>query len=124
MKNDINLESWIRARVFNALGADAVNGLSVQEIVDALIASKVDKILSKSIRLTARQREVARLIRDEALSNREIAERIGVTERAVKAHVGKICISLGVPGRIGILAILRLPLDSPLRQMKSMLRGV
>ncbi|GHT87109.1 helix-turn-helix transcriptional regulator [Betaproteobacteria bacterium] len=49
--------------------------------------------------LTAREAEVARCIA-AGLSNKEIATRIGVTERTVKAHLGFVFAKLGVRDRL------------------------
>ncbi|GHU15724.1 hypothetical protein AGMMS50225_28990 [Betaproteobacteria bacterium] len=49
--------------------------------------------------LTAREAEVARCIA-AGLSNKEIATRIGITERTVKAHLGFVFAKLGVRDRL------------------------
>lgn len=49
--------------------------------------------------LTVREAEVARCIA-AGLSNKEIATRIGITERTVKAHLGFIFAKLGVRDRL------------------------
>jgi len=51
--------------------------------------------------LTARQLEVARLVA-RALSNKEIASRLGLSERTVEGHVEQICNRLGFNSRIQI----------------------
>jgi len=49
--------------------------------------------------LTEREREVARAVASGA-SNKEIARRLGITERTVKAHTGAIFEKLGVRDRL------------------------
>jgi len=53
--------------------------------------------------LSAREQEVANLVA-EALSNREIAERLVVSERTVETHVRSILAKLGFGSRTEIAA--------------------
>ena len=55
-------------------------------------------------RLTGREREIVQLLAD-GLSNREIGERLGITERTVKFHVGEILARLGASNRAQAVAI-------------------
>jgi DNA-binding NarL/FixJ family response regulator len=55
--------------------------------------------LARVERLSAREAEVFRQLGD-GCSNREIARRLGITERTVKAHVAQIMIKLGVESRL------------------------
>jgi len=48
--------------------------------------------------LSEREREIARLASD-GLSNRQIAERLVVSERTVENHLYRIFIKLGISGR-------------------------
>jgi two-component system, NarL family, nitrate/nitrite response regulator NarL len=50
-------------------------------------------------RITAREREIAQLLSAGA-SNKEIARRLSVTERTVKAHLTAIFRKLGISGRL------------------------
>ena len=50
-------------------------------------------------RITAREREIAQLLSAGA-SNKEIARKLGVTERTVKAHLTAIFRKLGISGRL------------------------
>ena len=53
--------------------------------------------------LTARQTEVAALVAD-GLTNRELAERLGITERSAESHVERIRLRLGFRSRAQIAA--------------------
>jgi pimeloyl-ACP methyl ester carboxylesterase/DNA-binding CsgD family transcriptional regulator len=53
--------------------------------------------------LTARQSQVAALIA-EGLTNRQIAERLGIEERSAEGHVERIRRRLGVPSRVQVAA--------------------
>ena len=48
--------------------------------------------------LSTREREVVRLVA-RGLANKQIATRLGITERTVKAHLGSIFRQLGVTDR-------------------------
>jgi DNA-binding NarL/FixJ family response regulator len=48
--------------------------------------------------LTAREREVLELVRD-GLANKQIARRLGISERTVKAHLGSVFNAIGVSDR-------------------------
>jgi DNA-binding CsgD family transcriptional regulator len=54
-------------------------------------------------RLTPRQREVAALVAD-GLPNREIAARLGITERSAESHVERIRDRMGFRSRSQIAA--------------------
>ena len=55
-------------------------------------------------RLTAREREILALLA-EGLSNRAVGERLGISERTVKFHVGEILGRLGASNRAQAVAI-------------------
>ncbi len=57
--------------------------------------------------LTAREREIARLIVFEGLSNKEIAERLIIELPTVKNHVHNVLVKLGVSRRTQAAASLR-----------------
>lgn len=55
--------------------------------------------------ISDRQREVAAMAAAQ-LSNRDIAERLGVSIRTVEGHVYHACVKLGVPNRAALAALL------------------
>jgi two-component system nitrate/nitrite response regulator NarL len=56
--------------------------------------------------LTSREREMAIAVA-EGLSNKEIAQKSGITERTVKAHVGAILEKLGVKSRVQLAVLIK-----------------
>lgn len=55
-------------------------------------------------RLSAREREVARFAAG-GLANKDIAERLGISEGTVKAHLGRVFERLGLHGRAELAAV-------------------
>lgn len=62
----------------------------------ALLESR--RTTSREPSLTAREREVLELVR-QGLANKQIARRLGISERTVKAHLTSVFTSLGVADR-------------------------
>ena len=52
--------------------------------------------------LTDQETRIAVLV-TEALTNREIARRLGISESTVKTHISAIITKLGCPDRVGIV---------------------
>lgn len=67
--------------------------------------ASVASIRSRLDRLTVREREVAGLVA-EGLANKVIADRLGVTEQAVKYHRMNICSKLDVKSAVEIARLL------------------
>ncbi len=65
----------------------------------APIADGIDRRRDLELRLTEREREVL-AVAAEGLTAREIAARLGVRERTVTTHLGRIYGKLGVHGRV------------------------
>ena len=74
--------------------ADGGSALDAQVVIGLLAGFRDKSALDV---LTAREREVLQLVA-EGRSNRGIADRLGVTERAVQKHVTSIFTKLAVPG--------------------------
>ena len=76
----------------------------------SLIPSEIATQLARAVRqprrdrLTGREREILALLA-EGLSNRAVAERLGIAERTVKFHVGEILARLGATNRAQAVAI-------------------
>jgi DNA-binding NarL/FixJ family response regulator len=73
----------------------------LSQLIDRLLAVPDSSVSSSSPRLTGREREVLDLILT-ARSNREIARELGIEERTVKAHVGRLMRKTGADNRIGL----------------------
>jgi two-component system nitrate/nitrite response regulator NarP len=65
---------------------------------------KFSDIAEPFYELSVRQREIISLVCD-ALSNREIARKLGVTEGTIKIHLHAIFVKLGVQSRTELMAI-------------------
>jgi DNA-binding NarL/FixJ family response regulator len=101
-------------------GADSyvLKGTSSDELVVAIravargqvyIPTEIAAQLARAVRaprqrLTPREREILALLA-EGLSNRAVAERLGIAERTVKFHVGEILGRLGAGNRAQAVAI-------------------
>jgi DNA-binding NarL/FixJ family response regulator len=102
-------------------GADSyvLKGTSSDELVavvravaggGTLIPAEIAAQLARAVRqprrdrLTQREREILALLA-EGLSNRAAGERLGITERTVKFHVGEILARLGASNRAQAVAI-------------------
>jgi len=74
----------------------------LSSLIDRLLASPALPAPAKvELRLTDRESQVLELILT-ACSNREIAEQLGIEERTVKAHVGRLMRKTGADNRIGL----------------------
>lgn len=78
----------------------------MQHLVLAVVhnAGETDETLLGA--LSERERETAMMVSD-GLHNKEIAQKMGITERTVKAHLGAIFAKLGVKDRVGLVLKLR-----------------
>jgi len=73
----------------------------LSRLIDRLIRIPDSSVAPTNPRLTDREREVLDLIL-MARSNREIARQLGIEERTVKAHVGRLMRKTGSDNRIGL----------------------
>lgn len=73
----------------------------LSKLIDRLLRAPDASLVSSNPHLTSREREVLNLILS-ARSNREIAQQLGIEERTVKAHVGRLMRKTGADNRIGL----------------------
>jgi DNA-binding NarL/FixJ family response regulator len=73
--------------------------LLLSKLIDRLLKVPASSAASHNPHLTSREREVLKLILS-ARSNREIAQQLGIEERTVKAHVGRLMRKTGSDNRI------------------------
>ena len=71
----------------------------LSKLIDRLLGVPDSKEVARKLRLTERERQVLGLIL-AAKSNREIAKTLGIEERTVKAHVGRLMRKTGADNRI------------------------
>lgn len=71
----------------------------LSKLIDRLLSGEDASITSPRPHLTTREEQVLQLLL-LARSNREIAEELGIEERTVKAHVGKLMRKIGAENRI------------------------
>jgi DNA-binding NarL/FixJ family response regulator len=71
----------------------------LSKLVDRLLRVPDTSLTNPPIHLTAREKQVLDLIL-QARSNREIARQLGIEERTVKAHVGRLMRKTGADNRI------------------------
>lgn len=69
--------------------------------IERVTADPKHPIFQTTGRLSAREREVLELL-VAGHTNKEIASRIGLEERTVKAHITKLMLRTGVPNRIAL----------------------
>jgi DNA-binding CsgD family transcriptional regulator len=73
--------------------------IQVSTLIDELLGSSDTSLTNPAPHLTDRERQVLELIL-LARSNREIARQLGIEERTVKAHVGRLMRKTGSDNRI------------------------
>ena len=71
----------------------------LSKLIDRLLNRRDTSLTNSDPHLTAREQQVLELIL-MARSNREIARQLGIEERTVKAHVGRLMRKAGVDNRI------------------------
>lgn len=79
----------------------------IQTMIQTLLTPKTSLHVKNNLleKLSIKERDVALLIR-EGLSNKEIALRVGTTERTVKAHLSSIYEKIGVKDRLALAILL------------------
>jgi DNA-binding NarL/FixJ family response regulator len=85
---------------------------ALSKLIDRLLKVSDSSLTAAVPQLTARERQVLELIM-MARSNREIASQLGIEERTVRAHLGRLMRKAGVDNRIKLsmsaLSLLPLP---------------
>jgi DNA-binding NarL/FixJ family response regulator len=71
----------------------------LSKLIDRLLKMAASKRATAAPKLTERERQVLELIM-KARSNREIAKALGIEERTVRAHLGRLMHKAGVDNRI------------------------
>jgi DNA-binding NarL/FixJ family response regulator len=71
-------------------------------LIDRLLEASSTSLANEPPRLTVRERQVLDLIL-QAYSNREIARELGIEERTVQAHVGRLMRKTGAEHRLDLL---------------------
>lgn len=88
-------EEILRAVRDAAVGASFLDGVAARALVNARAKSQ--------IMLTDRERQVLDLI-EQGMTNRQIADRLGIAEKTVKAHLTRVYATIGVSDRAGAAA--------------------
>ena len=98
----------IEAAIFAARADNAIgNEIDAPREVDAPHRSAPHDDLLPMPPLTLREEEVLKLM-SEGLRNKEIAARLGITERTATFHVGNVLAKLGADGRVEAIHFARL----------------
>ncbi|MGJ9637090.1 response regulator [Actinotignum sp. GS-2025b] len=88
-----------------AAGDGALSPRAAKQVYEYLAATRTvsarRRAQEKIARLTARELEVARQV-SRGLSNRDIGEKLHLSESTVKTHLSAIVAKMGVEGRIGV----------------------
>jgi DNA-binding NarL/FixJ family response regulator len=95
-----------RAELFNAIRVVHTGGSLLQPVIASKLIHRLAHPTPTPDALTAREREVLTLIA-QGLPNKEIAERLVITERTVKFHASAILSKLGATNRTEAVALAR-----------------
>ena len=95
-----------RAELFNALRVVHGGGSLLQPVIASKLIGRLTQPTNTPETLTPREREVLALIA-QGLPNKEIAERLVITERTVKFHASAILGKLGATNRTEAVALAR-----------------
>lgn len=103
----------VKAGAFDFL-KKPVDGELLEDVIERAVAASVScarsvlpaaELAQRVGQLSRRERDVLRLLRED-LSNREMAERLGLSERTVEGHRNNVYRKLAVHNRAQLLAVL------------------
>lgn len=103
----------VKAGAFDFL-EKPVDGELLEDVIERAVAASVScargvlpaaELAQRVGQLSRRERDVLRLLRED-LSNREMAERLGLSERTVEGHRNNVYRKLAVHNRAQLLAVL------------------
>ena len=95
-----------RAELFNAIRVVATGGSLLQPVIASKLINRLTQAPTMVEALTPREVEVLTLIA-QGLPNKEIADRLVITERTVKFHASAIMGKLGATNRTEAVALAR-----------------
>ncbi|MEZ4736389.1 MAG: response regulator transcription factor [Caldilineaceae bacterium] len=95
-----------RAELFNAIRVVHNGGSLLQPVIASKLIDRLTQPVAVVEPLTAREQEVLALLA-QGLPNKEIAERLVITERTAKFHVSAILSKLGATNRTEAVALAR-----------------
>jgi len=95
-----------RAELFNAIRVVHNGGSLLQPVIASKLIDRLTQPADMVEPLTAREQEVLALLA-QGLPNKEIAERLVITERTAKFHVSAIMSKLGATNRTEAVALAR-----------------
>jgi len=95
-----------RAELFNAIRVVATGGSLLQPVIASKLINRLTQAPTMAEALTPREAEVLTLIA-QGLPNKEIADRLVITERTVKFHASAIMGKLGATNRTEAVALAR-----------------
>jgi DNA-binding NarL/FixJ family response regulator len=98
------LKGTPREQVFEAVRVVHAGGSLLQPVVASKLMRQISQGTDKPAPVTLRELDVLRLMA-QGLQNKEIAVRLGITERTVKFHVGAILNKMGAGNRTEAVSI-------------------
>ena len=104
-RSDINPQMLKRAVLTVQLGELWIRRSLVPQLLDGVAPSAPRAMVGRLAYLTRREREIAALLAGGG-SNKQIARRLAISERTVKAHLGAMFRKLGVSDRLKLALLL------------------
>jgi DNA-binding NarL/FixJ family response regulator len=98
LPRDAGTEEIVAAALAVASGLTALDRTLAQEALAGLARGRPEPVNDQSEPLTAREREVLQLLA-QGIPNKQIAQRLSISEHTVKFHVSAIMTKLGAASR-------------------------